>query len=317
MKKLIVLGLAALLSACSSLETKPLNYDDALNASYAGRYLVKEKNRNILESKIRDSEDYVLWNKSFNGSTYAGMTTDILTGNTNIGNLVGSAVFVAGMFQSNGQFDEISQVFIPSDIAKERNIVTKDAANKYVAEFIGDRVKDLGKVLGGGATCVAGCGSKSQVFRVSVTDDNIRSKYSKKMFLADGINNIWVTASTLDAEAIPAEHPINSALGYPVAWSTGTGNTAVIRFFTQAEKQDPKVSEIGDGEFSIDNIYDINHREISLRMLNSMMTEKGYIWGRRTAYPGRLIVDGKNYVYKGTSRWLFAKELVEKPEKLD
>lgn len=316
MKHLLLIA-TLLLSACSSIETKPLSYDEALNASYTGRYLAKEKNRNILESKIRDSEDYVLWNKSYNGSTYAGMGTEILTGNSNIGNLVNSAVFIAGIFVDDGQFDEVSQVFIPADVAKKRNITTKEEADKYVTEYMDARVMNLGKILGDGAVCMAGCGSKFQLYRVPVTNEYIRNKYGKEMRLGDGIDNLWIFTDTLEAEAIPVDHPINSALGYQVAWSTPTGNTAVIRFYTQAEIQDPEISENEDGFFVINNVYDINKREVSVRMRNSMFTEKGYMWGSNTAYPRRLVIDGSNYLYHGSSRWLFVNEAVEQPEKLD
>jgi len=326
--RLILATLAfALISGCSmspyikdsvdnpEVKEAELTEDEYVRIGYLARYLAETEVRNELTAKIRQTEYVREWDY-IDHSTHASMATDLVVGElgSDLGAGIGAAIFVAGMLSGDGSMDEISQIFLPSEL-DGKPLETPEQARVAGVNLIVDRLGQVAEKLGSELSCEFGCGEPYAIYSIRLPETPVSGEsyvYWPK--------DIVITVDLLEFVPVAKDDPVSALVGFPVAWKTEPGDTAFLRMVTEPdylEDGNIELYDVGDsGRKAVSAWRRLYGTKLGLSIRRALHHDTKWLWGIERGHPSLVYFEGEGYGYSLNSRVDFIDRVVTSPEAL-
>lgn len=286
--------------------------DEQIRLGYLARYLADTNTRAKLESGVLQTEYVRQWTAS-DYSTTTSMAVDLVEGQvaSDLGAGLGAAVLVLGLLSGDGSMDYISQAFLPAQV---NGHVIRSAGEAQMAAhaLIKSRLETVAAGFGTRLECVQGCDNQADsVYVMRLPSDRPHAQFV--YWPADIVIRVNLGA----AEAVAADDPVSSLLGFPVAWKTLPGNSARIRLYAEGTYD-------ADGQLQFEPApagqmpepvvrYRLESTALGRTILTRICSDRQLLWGTQKTAPGMVFFEGEIYGFISNGRTDFVNKRVDLP----
>lgn len=335
MKKLLVAFLAAgFLAGCGFKKNLPEGWWDdrlarpelqeigsdreKLTASYMGRWMMESDDREVLFAMINQVEANKSWD-ALDSHTFGKMTGDVLS--STFGSSLGDAMGVGFMaldigmeLFADGSMSASSEIYVPP-VYEGVPISSAAEATQAMSALVEGRFADVSSALGWPV-------AHRYENQTGLTRWVIVEK--PQGWVNPGFpwvpDNMLLLSTRLPAKALPENDAATKILNRDLAWSTGTGNTAVfmaVANIRYGEDGKPVLTRSDDGTFEAPNsgllMEGTMFGEDVLRKLSSPLNT----FGTKKHADKSVFFNGEMYTFVLNSNPLMVKKKNVRPSLLD